>query len=806
MLHVIRYLDEEDAFHKISAFEGSCRSNNSSLKMVTSGAERADGLREKVGSLEIDVITFGFFLKSELERLPGKSDLLLSKSKWLLLLTSFLDYRKSSWNQLHLIYEFLTDVRGFTFDEEIIKEIVPEIPFLEEDLFWDVFSFVDKVDYLDEQKATLLLTKEAPSLKLKERSFIFIGIEFYSALQLDFLREYGHYTEIYILIPEFVAKRARWTDWIAWIEESPLEKKDDSEEIIEKEYSEEIDIFYYKEMSFNASLENILEQKKRIHLFWVSSELAVKDSLQFPTGVERVKIEASLFAQENLFVFNRMKDSLDKRRNLGDLAGDLRNELIQLVQKEKTENYRLVKVYLLWIETLLDFIKFSPQEGELRILSLMQLKVFFQVVELDLPRNYFSPEREGESKKQIFIKTFQELDALEEEAFLVFPEEFFEDKFWVTENQRVLTKLSSLGPVRRKELSFLFFQDRFINALKKRKLSILAPQSLLEGAYWGEFFSSFTLVERNLDLEVLQLRERKESYFSTRILKENKRPSLGEFSASKIQTYLDCPYRCFLRYERKIRFDESKLAEWGPKFEGIFEHELISAFLLKDGRINKDLYLKLRSKLEFFLEEKHLLLDFWTFESFLAQLEGKLKKIELFFSSLIGKLNHPRVSFEQEFHYASSSFNYGGKIDLTIESEEGLFLFDLKRSSSSIPSENELMNFDVIQLWHYAFLLSKHCKKPVMLMGYLNLQELEESRLYDFSSPVSLMKDQKIRIKKMDDNFEEWMKRYQKFLTNWHLIRKESSFSIRPRKEAVCRYCDFKGVCPKEDMMEGSLS
>ena len=118
-----------------------------------------------------------------------------------------------------------------------------------------------------------------------------------------------------------------------------------------------------------------------------------------------------------------------------------------------------------------------------------------------------------------------------------------------------------------------------------------------------------------------------------------------------------------------------------------------------------------------------------------------------------------------------------GFIDCILTHENGVHIFDFKRSVASIGSKKEILSFEKIQLWVYRFALERNFK--VIQWGYINLSDGSDL----------LINDQQTQQGEMFNDFLAQL--IESFKT-------EKKFHPKPRNSKVCNFCDLQLICPKE--------
>ena len=144
---------------------------------------------------------------------------------------------------------------------------------------------------------------------------------------------------------------------------------------------------------------------------------------------------------------------------------------------------------------------------------------------------------------------------------------------------------------------------------------------------------------------------------------------------------------------------------------------------------------------------------------------------------------------------------FSGRVDIIGYTEKGIFLLDLKRSKSSVPSLSEIKKLDKIQLSCYLAHLPD--ANHVMFAGYLCLADITESMFFSFESQALqvLVEENLVKPKTADNknfHFDEWINEFkQKEAKELDKILNEKKFLANPRTTKDCEWCVVKNICAR---------
>ena len=330
--------------------------------------------------------------------------------------------------------------------------------------------------------------------------------------------------------------------------------------------------------------------------------------------------------------------------------------------------------------------------------------------------------------------------------------------------------------------------------MKNSKL-IIEKSLITEDAGWSEILAEFD--RENISLDIYNKRESLFDYFENKDVNH----SITNYSASRLQTYLDCPQKYWLNYILKQSKRVILPEEMSPLELGLLEHRVIELYLSKYSEYDEDVLDEL-IKVEINKVDKKLN-DEITLQNILIELKSYTKNIILELVALKEKFNL-KYTFEKDI---KNNFNNAiGSIDCYAESKDFNLILDFKRGASSIPTNKGLFEFDKLQLWFYLNQVSQanpDFVKKEFLWGYVNLGELDKSLIYasskDLKASVS-SKDSKLlaKVNVLKDDFLDELEKYKVFESETlNSLNSERKFLASPRKDTVCNFCDLKNICTR---------
>jgi ATP-dependent helicase/DNAse subunit B len=319
-----------------------------------------------------------------------------------------------------------------------------------------------------------------------------------------------------------------------------------------------------------------------------------------------------------------------------------------------------------------------------------------------------------------------------------------------------------------------------------------------------------SLIWKRMFSDVEILKQEKSNQELPRLMKDSLSSSVnkkfhGSYSASKLQSYIDCPRKFYFNYVDKVFPDVLLEKDFDPMISGSILHEIIETFfkenwadkdfsLLTDGIVHKyRIERKLQLSIEI-LRERTLTFNHraWNGIQFIRNLENLTgEKIDW--------------KFEEPFEQ-SDPVKLKGRIDCVGISASHVFLLDFKSTEMSASSASEVVEFQAIQLWIYAAAAQKLFKEfgqKSIIMGYVVLDDASKSGLLtsDEEFVSKIKSDKRCKIHKFKEEFTHKFQDYLKTLNGLlESIEAETLFPPRPRKNSTCTYCEINKICVKSEM------
>ncbi len=754
-----------------------------------------NNLEEREGSESIETTTIAKFLSDLFKDcFPERS--VSRKSELLKILGTVwkLKFEGEDSAFFHQSFELFTDLRSFTLDKSLMDQVLESYhPIVSESVktFWLV---LENQSITDEHLAYYDLynyCRDNPEVLGDEEipGYVFTGFSHLSANQIEFIKLLGKFTNVLVPIPQDVMNEAMPTDWVDWIKT----QADDISEIPSEEDMGTIETYHFSKGRSNSLLKRIFE-KVPGDIILPKKTLSFADVLQchhkdlfFKNSNDDFETSIKILKEEIAHQFLLSED---------DKVGlsELKNFLIEKVRDKKFSSFKDFAHYKLittFLETLSDYEELSDANSNLKSYD---MTILWEVIKLNLPRNFNLPLLKKVSNYILSLKDLYQVDDGKINYILVDSNHDLSVGGTTGYPKEVQEILVTLGPIRRQGLDFAFYIHHLREILKSPNTKLLIEEGLLEHD------QAWASIVGNEQLSRMQLEGTKAVPRVLEVLQD-----VGEYtppkklSASRMQTYLDCPGKYYYSYVLGLGNEPGKERNIDPRILGEIEHRVVQGFLdnyndwdevIFKEMVDKDI---LSSFDESILENQALR------EEIDAEVYFYSKQTIIEFLKLKGL--DPEISFK--FESGMDNDEGAGSADVVIESKVlGRMLFDLKRSGGSIPDKYKIMNQRYIQLWYYLYFL-KGKESPFNCFGYINLSDGQTSVV--FSNDVEL----KNKLASVDflnlEKYEGFKGEFTDHLENFYdlyknvktgLIEKQD-YSIMPIDSSSCNFCKGAAICTR---------
>jgi CRISPR/Cas system-associated exonuclease Cas4 (RecB family) len=466
------------------------------------------------------------------------------------------------------------------------------------------------------------------------------------------------------------------------------------------------------------------------------------------------------------------------------------------VRKKSLKMFKAIQLYQ---DAILTIRQLTEEE---LVVDEFFLKLLSDVVSLNQPRTSWVPA--SRSDLTIDLKDMSSLEDLDRRRrVIICVDDRFDEIQGLGQNytETIQKTLSALGPLKRNELELLFRQWEFLDLFSQADVLVLMSEGTLKHSIiWKRLFHGIELTEFSLPPPRGQ-----------RILRDLMMSLVtksfdGSFSASKFQTFMDCPRKFYFSYVDKITPNVALEKDFDPMVSGTISHKIIEEF--HKQKLTEDrLPVLVKEVMHAFIRERNLSLPREAYLQHEVVFNHRCLNGIRFLESLQTILGNPiRWTLEKEFEVREEYF-LKGKIDCIGESDGTIVLIDFKSTASAASSSKEVEELESLQLWTYALGASRFIKdfhSKDIILGYVSLDKPSESNLLTTSSDLA----DKIKVSKLcrQQTFEKqfpeiFQEAKTKISAVVSAIRTEERFPPTPRKPSVCRLCELNKVCVKSEII-----
>jgi RecB family exonuclease len=757
VLEVVFYQTNQDLLKRM-------REENPPL-VICPSPQIADNLRSLVP--ELNVITISKWTSDHLKSLGltrvRKSELMIKLS------AVWRHYFPNEGTSVFLeAFELFTELRSYTLNMELLNEFMQE---LEENIRKSILVFWA---YVDQEK---LIDEHLSYNKVTESKFHsemwFVGFKHMSGVQIDMLKILSENLAVEVLFPMPVFQEALPNDWIRW-----LSTDEEKVERLEESFLP-VKVVLIPKGKANIILNKFFEDHPSFDLVMGGTQVGLVSFQEAQKKNSFFKTTEDLFAVELELVVKDLRQVLKAQKTIELEKLHLHFEELKKLSIEKGEyrKYKMIELMGVALEAYSEFQKTFDS---------FALDVLEVIVRLNSPRVSFLSLEEKTNKSFIDMNGLNFRDEGREVALLA-----TEGIGGFRANEKILSEamtkaLRVIGPIKRAGLDFLFHKYELLSILSDEKNVLLIEEQLLEtDLSWREILKHFDVT--NLDLGVRYTIKDIHEYLGP---KKKKGPFIQKyFSASRLQSFIDCPQKYYFNYIDKIDNRPEERLSLSPDELGNLEHKIIAAYF-EESHIKKNESIDLVTHRElvttvfdqYLLESKLHLNETERARSYNEIMHYTWNGI-VFLIDLMESRTVKSIKFEVPL--GNNPWSLKGSIDCLIELEDKkVIVIDFKRSSGAAGTKAETLELKKIQLWVYLLSL-KNDGYGVDAFGYLNLSDLSDDKLFFYETEAKKLMDESIEIAK--EVVEETILKLQNAV----------SFPPEPRDEKVCRYCPVNLFCLK---------
>lgn len=779
----------------ISYFQENIDQEN--VVVLCPNPSKADLIRSsfKIVGIEVESLTIAHFVKRAFEQFEWK----IGKTFSLKRKSELLYYLGTAWkkmgigadiNEFKKSFNLLTELRSFSTNEDVLQTALENFnETIASKTAW-MHKLIEQLDLLDEHQSYVSLAKILKDYE-QVRSYcpehiIFFGFDFVTGSQIDLIKTLAEYREVSIPFYERAYLEKTHFDWISWVSDSETQLVRLGEEEVRKEKNK---TYIYPRNYLGKTIRNVLGEEDYDAVVVSTNQLSFNHVQEIPLGQFSYKFRFEIFEQAYSEISKLLEAVIPYRGCKTDAFLEQINESLQTSIHLK--KFRNLKVLLLYKKVTELWRDLSDENEQMILFDFFLIK---ESVRLDLPRlnvSTLSHQTIGE------IVPLNEIEKLREHKvmFLLSSEHKGLEGKSQNYTESVESYLSSVGPIRRSEFDRYILRSKLEEFVGQNQVSFIIERGLLKhNAYLKDLFKEIILEEQQIDSYPIS-----KPVYSIFNLGENK---LAALSATKLQSYIDCPRKYFLKYIEKFNPDIHVTNVLTPLTLGRLQHSVIeSYFQIGPGLYSQKVHYECISNqlISFFpkdsFEFKKYFIEIYAYTIEVVQFLIKFTQLQK---------SHTELFFEFPFENKENEIIYSGSIDCFIKLPQGSFIIDFKRSNFSFSSYNSLLEREQIQLWFYVKQLkAKEVLSENVSIGYVDLSEIENSTFISNSDDLlSMLRDTKfnMKMKKVSD-WEELLKRYGEFEESLlQKIKEDRSFSPLPKNKMVCQYCLNQYVCSRGEL------
>lgn len=768
---------------------------------ITPSPAKADGLRTLLlENSSSDVVTIAKFTSELVKHLwVGADPPEVKRKADLLLIFGILKNKylpELGYEQFTQAYNLFSDLRSFTLNEDalstVMEEQSPEVGKAVE-LFW---RLLEATGYLDEHGAYQKISEALRSFEEKDelkKTYIFWGFQHLNGQQVDLLKALSIRYEVIIPFPLVLKEKLKKSDWLSWLRESKVKERDLA--MIPQEPKASWLKINSREIAMN--LKTLLKSGDQIVLG--VSKLSPLHMDIVPSRGIFYKIPHQLIQAELQELSYEIKTAMKGKELFTELEGFLqekRNKIIKALSAQAS--FKKLKALELYQEAL-DSIRGLTDE-EIKV-DRFFLKLLHEVVALNQPRTSYVPVSSDELN--IDLKDMSSLeDVKRDRRVILCVDDRFDEIQSLGQNytETIQKALSALGPLKRNELELLFKQWEFHDLFSQGEVLVLMSESTLKHSLiWKRLFTDVNLGESD------NKTQQPERQIVDHLEKSEKISFTGSFSASKFQTFQDCPRKFYFNYVDKIFPSIALVNDFDPLIKGTISHKIIEVFHKSQATI-EELPTLIKKVMADFIKEKKLALTPETFRKHELEFNHRSLNGIQFLNHIDELMGSPvKWSIEEDFSF-TDEYKLTGKIDCIGRLGNTVFLLDFKSTKYGASSNKEVEQLESLQLWAYAKAAAKNIEnfeQQSVVMGFITLDNPSESNLlftdtelFEKFKAAKICKQQVFKIP-----FPELFKSAQEKMLSVSLaIQSEKIYPARPRKSDACSFCELTKVCIKSEM------
>lgn len=796
---ILRVCDSYDQFFDLSHLEGE-------TIIICPSPVVADSVSERVSDASISTITISQFSRENLRRVLGdqryqqcfkrKSNLNLSlatvwKSR---ALQNEVSFSSTLYNQAFNLY---TELRSYTLDHQVLNhilELYPEVIQKAVRLFIEV---IDQLEILDEHAGYQIITENARSSEQecqtpKEKNLIFWGFPYFSGIQIDMIRSLAIRNRVEVPITRYVYGHSIKTDWVQWFDTEVTPARSQLPPL----HCHKIEI---GKTRLAASLKNFMQESSLESMDVLLAQKNPTMAQLSEVAIPRLSFKApiDLLAGRVKQIFADWKQKLETQSGEKILQTDELLQQFKLQLQESIESgtprYRDFQAQSISYHVVKEWQELSSLND---IVTAFDLEILVESALLNTTRNFqYNMVKEGYGR----LVGLEGLDSIDTQKPTLICATQHYGRLNTTGTpfvKGVNEILQDVAPLRRFRFEFEVFKEKLCQLLQKENCYLFIEKDLEKiDRGWAEILSLHAGEQAKIFV-THPISQREEFLF----LNEKKVLPVEKVSASKLQSYVECPSKYyFQRNEPLDTFFVDSLV-LSPADLGQLEHEVIEHYFKKKPDQLDQLVASCLSR---YLAKNGFQIQNIQRESYHQEIKMYAQNGINFLEKLLELDPTIRYQFEKKKLLDRHSTVIETRVDCLVEGDIYRGVLDFKRSSSSIASANKLLNFEKIQLPFYALYHVEEIQK-INLLGYICLADISESKFWSPQKEIAqnlysccdkrLYRPKDYVIEEWEDFFCQFDKFIQETIEK---LKSDTRFIVDPVDDA-CTYCPVNYLCSRK--------
>ncbi len=797
---ILRLCDNFDDFFNLSHLSGA-------ITIVCPSPMIADSVSERINDPYISTVTISQFSREYLQLILGDSfqERFRRKSELNLILAT--SWKKQfgmtkSFSLYKQAFNLYTELRSYTVSDEVLYEVLAFYPQdIQDAIIW-FNSLVKSLGILDEHEGYNLIKENARSSAHlcktpREQNLIFWGFSYLSGVQVDMIKALAIRNHVEIPVTRYAYSCSTTTDWIQWFDLKENEVLSNLPKlnckivrVSKNRLASTISSFYH------------LYQGKQVDVLITDKMATIEQNLEIALPCLNFRSSVNFLEAYINGIFDKLIDEVQEVVVTDDIVQQLQEKIIGMMQGNSID-WKYIKAISVILDTIQEWQELSVLN---RSVNYFDLKILQESALLNSTRNFYQNLVKEPQGTIIDLNGIDSIYSRQHDHWLYVCATSNYSRFNTSGNpfvKGVIDILKSIAPLRRYRLEFEILKEKICSLLTAQN-SVLFIENGLEDLDSG--WNEILLAHPNIRNNEINLSRKGHCFQQKKYLDlfEKKQIALKRITASKLQTYLDCPRKFYYQYVEPMETKYSSDQMLTPADLGEIEHLVIERAWENGVRdLFDEQYRKLvESVIYEYLYRKQLVIDEKDYAESLQEIiiytQNGLKVL----TGLCALDSSIKVIFEKEFSIQTSQGGFYSRPDCWINGRIINGILDFKRSSASVANIKEIKEFQKIQLPFYG---EYALQRNIDFMAYLCLADIsqsvfiaEDDSLLSELHQICGKSTSRIKGYLLEDK-NEYFSLFNRFVVK-HVdnLLKDSRFIAKYRNPSVCDYCSVRMICTPE--------